>query len=349
MPDRNPTIPPLPTQPSGVPWPTGDWPERPLPPDIAAKLEPLLDLAFSAPASDSLGETHAFLAVRGGCIVGERYAAGFTAESTHPSWSKAKSITHALIGILVREGKLDPHAPADVPEWQGADDPRRAITLDQLLRMSSGLKFAEDYLDAGVSDVIEMLFGAGKDDVAAYAASRPLAHTPGTAWNYSSGTTNIVARIAARALGASSDTFQNFMVRELFAPLGMTSAAPKFDAAGTFIGSSFCYATARDFARFGLLYLRDGVWDGQRLLPEGWADYARMPTPVPETERLGYGAHWWLGIAGPGSFSANGYEGQYTVLVPDLDLILVRHGRTPMDRKDAVQDWLADMARCFRS
>ncbi len=343
-----PSLQPLPPHPSGVPWPTRVWPEAALAPETSVKLAPLLDLAFADPAPGSLGETHAFLAVQGGRIVAERYAAGVTADSTLPSWSKAKSITHALIGILVREGRLDPHAPAEVPEWQGADDPRRAITLDQLLRMSSGLKFAEDYVDVGVSDVIEMLFGAGKDDVAAYAAGRPLAHPPGAAWNYSSGTTNIVARIAARALGASGDAFRAFMTSELFTPLGMTSAAPKFDAAGTFIGSSFCYCTARDFARFGLLYLRGGVWEGKRLLPEGWADYARTPTPVPDTERLGYGAHWWLGIAGPGSFSANGYEGQYTVLIPDLDLILVRHGKTPIDRKDAVQDWLAALAGCFR-
>lgn len=343
-----PSLPPLPPQPSGVPWPTLAWPEAPLAPETSAKLARLLDLAFAEPAPESLGQTHAFLAVQGGCIVAERYAAGVTADSTQPSWSKAKSITHALIGILVREGRLDPHAPADVPEWQGADDPRRAITLDQLMRMSSGLKFAEDYVDAGVSDVIEMLFGAGKDDVGAFAASLPLAHPPGTVWNYASGTTNILARLAAHTLGAPGEGFRDFMVCELLAPLGMASAAPKFDAAGTFIGSSFCYATARDFARFGLLYLRDGVWDGQRLLPEGWADYARTPTPVPDTERLGYGAHWWLGMAGPGSFSANGYEGQYTVLVPDRDLILVRHGKTPIDRKDAVQDWLADVAGCFR-
>ncbi|MFN4024222.1 MAG: serine hydrolase domain-containing protein, partial [Hyphomonas sp.] len=200
---------------------------------------------------------------------------------------------------------------------------------------------------AGVSDVIEMLFGSGKADVAAYAARSLLTHPPGTAWSYSSGTTNLVARAAARAIGAAGETFREFMFRELFAPLGMTSASPKFDAAGTFIGSSFCYCTARDFARFGLLYLRGGIWDGRRILTEGWVDYARTPTPVPETERLGYGAHWWLGMAGPGSFSANGYEGQYTVLLPELDLILVRNGKSPDAQKEAVQGWLAEVAGCF--
>ncbi|MBY9067381.1 beta-lactamase family protein [Hyphomonas sp. WL0036] len=295
-----------------------------------------------------MGETHAFLAVQGGKIVAERYWRGFDRESTHHSWSQAKSMTQALIGILVREGKIDVQAPANVPEWRTAGDPRRAITLDQLLRMSSGLKFAEDYVDAGVSDVIEMLFGTGKADVAGYAAQSELIHPPGSVWSYSSGTSNLVARAAALAAGVSGEAFRDFMFRELFRPLGMTSARPKFDEAGTFIGSSFCFCTVRDFARFGLLYLRDGVWDGRRILPEGWVDYARTPTPVPETERLGYGAHWWLGMAGPGSFSANGFEGQYTVLVPELDLILVRNGKSPNEQKEAVMDWMGAVADCFR-
>ncbi len=342
------SLPPLPPQPSGVPWPTQDWPEGPLTSEVAARLTPLLNSAFSDPAPEIMGETHAFLAVQGGRIVAERYWTGFDSESTHHSWSQAKSITQALIGILLREGKIDIYAPADVPEWQSLDDPRRAITLDQLLRMSSGLKFAEDYVDAGVSDVIEMLFGSGKEDVAAYAAKSPLIHPPGSFWRYSSGTSNLVARAAALGLGASGEAFGAFMVRELFDPLGMRSAQPKFDKAGTFIGSSFCYCTARDFARFGLLYLRDGVWDGRRILPEGWVDYARTPTPVPATERLGYGAHWWLGMAGPGSFSANGYEGQYTVLVPELDLVLVRNGKSPDAQKEAVQNWMGEVAECFR-
>lgn len=342
-------LPPLPAQPVGVPWPTREWPEGELSPRVAAKLNPMLDFAFSDPAPETMGETHAFLAVQGGKIVSERYWTGFDRTSTHHSWSQAKSITQALIGILVREGKIDIHAPADVPEWQGADDPRRAITLDQLLRMSSGLKFAEDYVDAGVSDVIEMLFGSGKDDVAGFAAKFPLIHAPDTFWSYASGTSNIVARCAARALGASGEAFREFMFRELFGPIGMTSAQPKFDAAGTFIGSSFCFCTERDFARFGLLYLRGGVWDGKRILPEGWVDYARTPTKTPPTETMGYGAHWWLGMAGPGSFSANGYEGQYTVMVPELDLILVRNGKSPLEKKDEVIRWMAKAADAFRA
>ncbi|MEO0981458.1 MAG: serine hydrolase [Pseudomonadota bacterium] len=339
----------LPRQPEGTPWPTEAWPTGPLPETCdAAALDRLLDKAFADPAPDEMSETHAFLAIHAGRLVAERYWRDYSADQTYPSWSMAKSMTQALIGILARDDKIDVAAPADVPEWAGAEDPRRVITLDQLLRMSSGLQFAEDYVDAGVSDVIEMLFGQGKEDVAGFAAAFPLAHAPDTFWSYSSGTSNIVARCASRAIGAWGEAFEAFMRRELFDPIGMRTPIPKFDAAGVFIGSSFCFCSARDFARFGLLYLRDGIWDGRRILPQGWVDYARTPTKTPPEEPLGYGAHWWLGLCGPDSFSANGYQGQFTVLIPSLDLILVRHGNSLDERGDAAKAWLADVADCFR-
>ena len=248
------------------------------------------------------------------------------------------------------DGLIDIHAPADIPEWRSPGDPRGAITLDQLLRMSSGLAWIEDYVPGHPSDVRAMLFAEGKDDVAAYAARSELAHPPGAFWQYSSGTTNLVVRALSRAINAVGPDFEAFMRARLFGPLGMSSPIPKFDAAGTFIGSSYCFCSARDFARFGLLYLRDGVWDGRRILPEGWVDYARTPTPQSPADAADgrYGAHWWLDIGGPGSFSANGYDGQYTVCAPDLDLVLVRHGATPLDKKDALKAWVGDVVGCFR-
>lgn len=343
-------LPSLPEQPAATPWPTEAWPIGELP-DSAdqARIERLLEKAFGANEDADLGETHALVIVQGGRIVLERYNAGFGPEQTYPSWSKAKSITHALVGLAVGDGKLDIHAPAPVAQWSEPGDPRGRITLDQLLRMSSGLKFTEAYIPGEPSDVIEMLFGRGQDDVAGFAASFPLAHEPGTFFSYSSGTTNIVSRCVAEATGAFGPDFEAFMRARLFEPLGMRSPVPKFDAAGTFIGSSFCFASARDFARFGLLYLRGGVWEGRRLLPEGWVDYARTPTwRQPDCPDGPYGAHWWLDMAGPGSFSANGYEGQYTLVVPDRDLVLVRHGRTPLEQKDNPQAWLAELAGAFR-
>ena len=342
--------PSLPGQPVDTPWPTAEWPPGVLPPGAAAaRVNALLDSAFDADPAGDLGVTHAAVIVQGGRLLIERYAPDFGPKVTCRSWSMAKSITQALVGIAVGDGRIDIHAPADVPAWRGAGDPRGAITLDHLLRMSSGLAWIEDYTPGNPSDVIAMLFGEGRDDVAAFAEAVPLAHPPGTFWAYSSGTTNIVAHCLAQALRLDGAGMEAFMRERLFGPLGMTSAGPRFDAAGTFIGSSFCFCTPRDFARFGLLYMRDGIWEGRRLLPPGWVDYARTPTfqqadVEPDSD---YGAQWWLNTVGQGSFSANGYEGQHIVICPDRDLIIVRHGATPTATQPAVKAWLRDLAGAF--
>ena len=344
------SLPTLPQQPADVAWPTQDWPLGELPAHAdRARIEALLAEAFEGDGA-RLGETHALVIVQAGRLVLERYGKGKDAESTCHSWSKAKSITHALVGLLAADGLIDIHAPADVPEWSEPGDPRAVITLDQLLRMSSGLEFSEIYEPDKPSDTIAMMWGVGKEDVAHYAADKPLAYEPDCYWSYSSGTTNIVSRVLARTLDAYGPDFEAFMRRRLFEPLGMQSPIPKFDSAGTFIGSSFCFMTARDFARFGLLYLRDGVWEDRRLLPDNWADYARIPTWQQEGVTEGaYGAHWWLGLGGAGSFSANGHEGQFTLAVPDLDLVFVRHGRTPTELKDQLKAWLGEVVDLFRA
>jgi CubicO group peptidase (beta-lactamase class C family) len=340
---------PLPPQPVDVAWPTEAWPEG----DLSAsadkiRLNRLLDHALLPQRTEDLGETHALLIVQGGRLIVERYGPSQGAERTYPSWSMAKSMTHALVGMLVGDGALDIHAPADVPEWRGEGDPRAAITLDLLLRMSGGLAFVEDYVPDHPSDVIEMLWGAGKADVAHYAADKPLEHAPGAFWSYSSGTTNIVARAVAQASNAFGPDLEAWMRRRLFEPLGMTSATPKFDAAGTFIGSSFCFCTARDFARFGLLYLRDGIWESRRLLPAGWVDYARTPTWQQPTDDGAYGAHWWLDTAAPGAFAAQGFGGQFIIAIPDLDMVVVRSGDTPLEQRANPKAWLSKVVECFR-
>ncbi|MBI1329580.1 MAG: serine hydrolase [Alphaproteobacteria bacterium] len=340
---------PLPPHPEGVAWPTQEWPQGAIPSSAnRARLSDLLDHAFAKNAPADLGETHALVIVQHGRLLLERYWRDFTPTQTYKSWSMAKSITQALVGILVKDGKLDIHAPAAVPEWQSDDDPRKAITLDLLLRMSSGLAFVEEYVPGKVSDVREMLFFGGKADMAHYAASRPLEYPPGSFWSYSSGTTNIIARLVGQAAGAhSAADYEAFMRSRLLDKIGMKSARPKFDAAGTFIGSSYCFASARDFARFGTLYLRDGVWDGERILPEGWVDYARTPTWQQPTDQGRYGAHWWLDLAGPGSFSCNGYEGQFTAVIPDRDMVIVRHGATQAEQGPNVKAWIKAVAECF--
>ena len=266
-------------------------------------------------------------------IVGERYGPETGPDTALISWSMAKSFTQALVGILVRQGRLDIHERADVPEWADPNDPRHPITVDQLLRMSSGLAFTEDYVDAGVSDVIEMLFGRGQQDMAAFAASFPLAEPIDTFWNYSSGTTNIVSRIVGTHVDMPA-----FIQSELFDPLGMASATARYDGVGTFVGSSYVYATARDFLKFGRLYLRDEPG----ILPEGWIDYAQTPTPASSGE---YGAHWWT--APLGGFRAVGYEGQYLYVVPDLDLLVLRLGKSSAEERPAVEAWVEEILHTF--
>ena len=339
----------LPPQSAGVPWPTEAWPEGPLERGVdAARIEKTLGRLFAEPSGGGTldsGETKSVLIAHRGRLVVERYGRDLGPRTPFPSWSCAKSILHALVGILVSRGQLDIHAFADVPAWRETRDRRHEITLDALLRMSSGLAFNEDYVDTEGSDAIRMLFGEGKDDVSAYAAAQPLEHEPDSFFSYSSGTSNLVSLIVRRALGEDEDGYRGFMHRELFGRIGMRSADPRFDASGTFIGSSFVFATARDFARFGLLYLRDGIWEGERILPEGWVDYARTPTPTDPLRS--YGAHWWLARDGSQIFNASGYKGQYIVVAPAWDLVLVRSGDSEPEQRGAVLRALAELVRAF--
>ena len=337
-------LPPFPAQPRGVPWPTSDWPVRATAPP---ELREAFDYAFSPGAEPDIGVTRALLVVRGGAIIAERYAEDLGPASPLPSWSMAKSVLHAIVGTLVADGRLDLHAPVPVPQWQADGDARAAITLDHLLRMSDGLAFREEYVDSDRSDVIPMLFGEGKDDVAGYAASFPAAHAPGTTWSYSSGTSNIVSGIVARLFGSDPRAYREYMRQALLDRIGMRSADPRFDAAGTWIGSSFVFCTARDFARFGLLYLRGGAWDGGRVLPVEWVDHARTVAPACAT--VEYGAHWWIYPERPGVFWASGFQGQRIVVAPEHDIVIVRSAQSSAEQADAVRAFLfrlLDAAAC---
>jgi CubicO group peptidase (beta-lactamase class C family) len=354
MPTAAPLL-PLPPQPAGLAWPTEAWPEGPLDPRADGRaLEALLDHAFAVPEADDLERTHAFVAVQGGRIVAERYARDVAPDDTFHSWSMAKSITSALVGILVRQGKLDVSQPIPVPEWPEGD-PRRRITIDQMLRMVDGLRFREaEHLGGGAvryypedqSDVIPMLFGAGKHDVAGFAATLPYQAEPEARWNYNSGASNLLARLVGETVGGGEAGMRDFMARELFGPLGMTTAKPRFDEAGHFVGSSHCFCSARDFARFGYLYLRDGLWDGARILPEGWVDYSR--TPSPQAPEGTYGAHFWVIPGSLGLFHCSGAWGQRILISPKLDLVVVRLGQTSPHKVDAVVRWCKKAIDAFR-
>jgi CubicO group peptidase (beta-lactamase class C family) len=314
----------------------------------------LIDELFTQP--ERYGTTYGALIVRSGCILAERYGGSLPhwdrpetpVEPDTPllSWSMSKSILHAAIGVLVRDGRVDLTASAAVPAWRG--DERAHITLEHLLTMTDGLAFREDYDDLGDSDVTTMLFGDAKGDVAGYAMGRPLAHRPGSTFNYSSGTSNIVARILGDVVGGGEAEVQEFLRREVFDPVGMSSATVGCDAAGTWVASSYCYATARDYARFGLLYARDGVWDGRRILPVGWVDHGRRARHTDTDGQTWHGAHWWSVRDDLSGFRAGGYAGQSILVVPGLDLVVVRLGQSESSQYGALTAWRKEVADAFR-
>ncbi|HSP27993.1 MAG TPA: serine hydrolase, partial [Ilumatobacteraceae bacterium] len=225
-----------------------------------------------------------------------------------------------------------------------------------LLEMRSGLRFVEDYVDDEISHCIEMLFGESGPSHAAYAAALPLDHEPGTQFSYSSGTTNIIARIIGDVVsgGPGGDplvrraAMETFLRDRLFGPTGMESASPKFDAAGDFVGSSYVYATARDFAAFGELYRHDGVTaSGERILPHGWVDHARTPVSHDDENGCDYGRHWWVWPEFAGSMACHGHEGQYIVVVPDRELVVVHLGKTDVAKAPQLRARLRQMIDVF--
>jgi CubicO group peptidase (beta-lactamase class C family) len=308
----------------GAPWPAGDGPAQ-MPADVdGAALDTAIDRAFTEDDPEGLRRnTRAVVVVHDGELVAERYGEGFDAETRLLGWSMAKSVANAIIGRLVEAGELGLDDDRLLPEWE--DDERSAITLTHLLRMTDGLEFEEVYEPD--TDATRMLFRPG--DKGGYAADKPLADEPGTAWSYSSGTTNILCDLAHEAADAGPELARDLV----FEPLGMSSAVMEPDVSGGLVCSSFLYATARDWARFGQWFLQDGVWEGERLLPEDWVTFSTTPVEVATTP---YGAQWWLNAGPDGerrmpsvpadAYWASGNEGQHVVVVPSSDLVLVRLG-----------------------
>jgi CubicO group peptidase (beta-lactamase class C family) len=354
----------LPAQAADVPWPTHEWPTGALPAGVEPRLNELLRVV--AQKDPLLGQTRAVVIVHHGRIVSESYAPGYSATTRLISWSMAKSFTHALVGIAVRQGLVDIDKPMGNPRWP-AGDARQAIPWRQWEQMVDGQRYHEvDRMqNPARNDAARMLFGEGRRDVAAFAASLPLDHAPGTHWNYNSAGVNLVCDALGRVWAPNADAptrrarTLEVMRKELFEPLGMTSSQPEFDSTGTFIGSAFVYATARDFARFGLLYLRDGWWDGKQILPRGWVDFARTRGPAVDSGI--YGAGFWLTPPRSDSmhayalckhaptdlFVAEGHEGQLIAIVPSKDLIVVRLGLLDDRNFFALGRWLEDVVALF--
>ncbi|MFO1078824.1 MAG: serine hydrolase [Planctomycetota bacterium] len=323
--------------PAAVDWPRGD---RVPPPGAGgdgvdhAALAKVMDAAFAEPAGRPKVHTRAVVVACRGRLVAERYAAGYDAAMPLPGWSMTKSITGALVALAAAAGKLDPAAPLAVPEWPEGDA-RRALRLSDLMTMTSGLAWNESY-DDPASDALRMLFASA--DHGGVQAQRAPAAPPGTTYRYSSGTTNLVCRELRRAF-ADDLAYWAFPRVALFAPLGMRSAVVETDPSGTFVGSSYGFATARDWARLGLLYAGDGEFAGQRLLPAGWL--AAVSKPVPPSDGA-FGRHVWLNADPDGDgprermwpdlpadlVHMDGHQGQYVVVFPTQRIVVVRLGCT---------------------
>ncbi|OJF97321.1 serine hydrolase domain-containing protein [Pararhizobium antarcticum] len=274
----------------------------------------------------------ATVVVRGGRIIAETYGDGFSQATPLLGWSMTKSVTAALVGLRIRDGRMALDATDLVAEWRG--DARSTITLSDLLAMQSGLDFNEDY--GTVADVTRMLFL--ESDMAAFAAGKPLVATPGERFSYSSGTTTLLSRLWMNTF-SSQRIALTFPRAALFRPLGMTSAVLETDAHGTFVGSSYMYATARDWARFSLFLLRGGRWNDRQLLPEDFVSFMARPTAA-SGERYGSGQVWTEAgrakAAEPGdiglpadAFRMQGHDGQTALMVPSLNLAVLRMGLTP--------------------
>ena len=323
----------------------------------AGRVDETLDALFGD-RGDPSGISLAMVVVHRGRVVRERYGrqpatmfgpgGPVDRDTTLISWSMAKSITHALVGILVKEGRIDLDAPVNIAEW--SDSARASITMSDLLRMRDGLDFVEDYVvdETGDtrSDVITMLFGDGASDVARYARARPSLRAPGSFWSYSSGTTNIICSLLGELVGGP-DEMSSFIRDRLFAPLGMTSAVPRFDEAGTFIGSSYVYATAPDFARFGYLYLRGGRWGDRSILSDSWVSTARDMHATSSENGHGYSWHWWNWNSRPETMAALGYEGQRLIIDPARDLVVVHLGKWSAETQPELDRRLTSVVESF--
>ncbi len=296
-----------------------------------AALERALDGAFAEPAGGPPRNTLAVVILHEGRLVAERYGADIDETTALPGWSMTKSVTASLVGILVRQNRLDVDAAGAIVEWRGSDDPRAAITVDHLLRMTSGLAIRED--QTGADPNSHMLYLEA--DGAAYSARRPLQAEPGIHWEYMSGNTVLASRRIREITGGSLESVIGFARTQLFEPLGMATAVLEPDPSGTPVGSSFMLASARDWARLGQLYLNGGRWNGRHILSADWIDYVTRHTPTSGEEN--YGAGFWINDASeaprwptlpPDTYAADGFQHQRIFIVPSQQLVVVRLGAT---------------------
>jgi CubicO group peptidase (beta-lactamase class C family) len=335
---------------------------------VNAKLAEALDHAFAESESGPRRFTKAVVVLHRGRIVGERYATGVTPATPLIGWSMTKSVTNALLGILVGNGKLDMYEPVPIDEWSTPGDPRRRITPDQLLRMASGIGCGQSLHTAGFKTLFDSDTHMEYDmaDQSAFAANASLRAKPGSEWRYTNCNFVLLSRIIRNLAGGDANAARKFVARELFEPLGFEHATFEYDSAGVPLGTIHLWASGRDWARLGLLYLLDGVTEsGRRILPEGWVDYSAKFTPQSINEHdFEYGAGFWtlrgnsaaararIAAGMPSdSFMAIGAQGQYTIVMPSQDLVIVRIGwaYTPNDDRVAVERLVRDTIAALQS
>ncbi len=311
----------LPAGADTIPWPRGDLIEDPVPQGINHEK---LTHTIAQAMSDTIPYkgTFALMVVYKGQPIAEVYRDDFSASTKFLSWSMAKSVTNALVGMRVNDGQLAIDRPLAIPEWQ--QDERQNITLNNLLQMNSGLAWNENY--GNLSDVTVMLHKAG--DMGLYTQQKSYKYPADSVWMYSSGSTNLVCR-ELRKTFSDDQAYYAYPRQALFNRIGMRSAIFEVDASGTFVGSSYLYATMRDYARFALLYLNDGNWLGEQILPDGWVDYTTITANGSEGR---YGAFFWLNRSGeyPDApedlFLCKGHDGQFICIIPSRELVVVRTG-----------------------
>ncbi len=334
---------PLPLSDS-INWPLGTKIKTSvLPTSYTQKLDSILNQEINGNPGKPT-HTRAIAVVYNGELIAEQYATGFSASTVMPAWSATKSITGLLIGILVKQGKLHIDSTANIPQWAGT--PKQPITIKQLLQQTSGLNYTENYLYP--SEAATMLFRRG--NMAAYAEGLPLKYPPGTVFNYSSGNSNILGDIIKKTI--DKDAYAAFPYTALLYKIGMYSAILEPDASGMYVGSSYCYATARDFARFGLLCLNNGKWNNEQILPDNWIAFSTQPVSADKLKR--YGAQFWLnGYAKsntdkhqfadvPGDmYYAAGYGGQGIFIIPSKKTVIVRLGLEKTNENKLLADILS--------
>ena len=325
---------------SNTPFPMGEQVNI----TVNAKLEDLLDNAFDGKTFGDGNIATGIVILRGQQLLAERYRPGFGVHQGYRTWSTAKSISASLLGIAVGDGLIDLDQPVPIAAWQYPDDPRAAITWNHLLWMSSGL-------DSRGADTNAVYFGG--QDAESGATQSILLEKPGSHWKYANNDT-LLYLIGLRTLLNNDRQYWQFPYKRLLHKIGMYHTFMEMDHLGNFIGSSQVYSTTRDLARFGLLYLQDGVWEGEQILPQGWRNFVSTAAPSrPEQEgKQGYGAQFWLLGTLPGipddAFTSAGNKGQLATVIPSENLVIVRTGVDPAGKRWQQDKFVVEVLKALR-